>query len=136
MKTAFLFLLILIGMLPAAAAAQPSAPAAAPAGQPRQLFLVLYRPGPNWVAGRPMREQDLRAHGSYYAGLLRDGRAFAGGGYVGEDGGMAILRAADIEEARAILAADPAILNGVFVAALRQWAPRFHSSSPLMEMAR
>jgi uncharacterized protein YciI len=124
-----LFLSLLIAAVPAAA--QSPAP---PPG-PRQLFVILYRPGPAWIAGRPMREQDLRPHGAYYAGLLRDGRVFAGGGFEG-DGGMAIIRAADAAEARAILDADPAITSGVFVAELRQWRPRFFSEAPLVETAR
>lgn len=83
-----------------------------------------------------MREQDLRAHAGYHARLLSEGRGFAGGGYVGEDGGLAIVRAANLDEARAMLAADPAILNGVFIAELRQWAPRFHNERPLVEGPR
>ena len=132
MTAAFLLALLLAG-----AGAQPAAQAEpAAAAAPRQLFLFLYRPGPAWRAGRPMREQDLRAHGAYHAQLLREGRSFAGGGYVGEDGGLAIVRAANLDEARAMLAADPAILNGVFVAELRQWAPRFHGPAPLVEAPR
>jgi len=103
------------------------------AAAPRHLFLFLYRRGPTWIEGRPMRQQDLRAHAAYHAALLRDGRSFAGGGYVGEDGGLAIVRAADVAEAHAMLAADPAILNGVFAAEVRQWAPRFHGPGPLVE---
>lgn len=129
MKTVILLALLLAGA-PALAQTEPSAAA------PRQLFLFLYRPGPAWRAGRPMREQDLRAHGAYHARLLAEGRGFAGGGYVGEDGGLAIVRAAGLDEARAMLAADPAIVNGVFVAELRQWAPRFHNAQPLVEAPR
>ena len=129
---AVLLALALAGAAAAQAPAQPG-PAAA---QPRQLFLFLYRPGPAWRPGVPMRRQDLRAHGAYHARLLREGRSFAGGGYVGEDGGLAIVRAATPEEARALLAADPAIQSGVFVAELRQWAPRFHTDSPLVEAPR
>ena len=129
MKPILLLALMLAG---APALAQPEPVAAAP----RQLFLFLYRPGPAWRAGRPMREQDLRDHAAYHARLLREGRGFAGGGYVGEDGGMAIVRAASLEEARTMLAADPAIVNRVFVAELRQWAPRFHSEAPLVERPR
>ena len=132
MTAAFLLALLLAG-----AGAQPAAQAEpAAAAAPRQLFLFLYRPGPAWRAGRPMREQDLRAHGAYHAQLLREGRSFAGGGYVGEDGGLAIVRAANLDEARAMLAADPAIRTGVFVAELRQWAPRFHGPAPLVEAPR
>jgi uncharacterized protein YciI len=127
---AILLLALLLGAGPVRAQTEP-APAA-----PRQLYLFLYRPGPAWRAGEPMRRQDLRDHAAYHARLLREGRSFAGGGYVGEDGGLAIVRAATLEEARAMLAADPAIRNGVFVAELRQWAPRFHNDRPLVEGPR
>ena len=113
---------ILLLMLAFAAQAEPPAqPVQAIQPAARQLFLFIYRPGPAWVAGRPMGQQDLRAHAAYHSQLVRDGRSVAGGGFVGLDGGMAIVRAASLEEARATLAADPAILNGVFVADIRQW---------------
>lgn len=126
---------ILLLALTLACAPAPAQPEPAPA-PPRQLFLFLYSPGPAWRTGRPMREQDLRDHAAYHARLLREGRGFAGGGFVGEEGGLAIVRAASLEEARAMLAADPAIRNGVFIADLRQWAPRFHSEAPLVERPR
>ena len=118
-----------------AAAAQPAS-APAPVAEARQLFLFLFRPGPNWRPGVPMREQDLRAHGAYHARLVREGRSVAGGGFVGMDGGMAIVRATDLAEAQAMLAADPAIVNGVFAADIRHWQPRFHSPAPLVEGTR
>ena len=131
-------MLILLAL--ALAGAQPApAPTGAPAAaaeQPRQLFLILFRPGPAWRAGVPMRQQDLRDHAAYHDRLVREGRSVAGGGYVGEEGGMAIVRAANLDEARAMLAADPAIQNGVFAAELRQWRPRFHSEAPLVERPR
>ena len=84
----------------------------------------------------PMRQQDLREHAAYHDRLVREGRGFAGGGYVGMDGGMAIVRAADLAEAQAILAADPAVVNGVFAAEIRQWRPRFHTDGALVEAVR
>ncbi len=42
----------------------------------------------------------------------------------------------DLAEAQAMLAADPAIVNGVFAADIRHWVPRFHSPAPLVEGAR
>ena len=83
-----------------------------------------------------MRQQDLREHAAYHDRLVREGRGVAGGGYVGMDGGMAIIRAVNLAEAQAMLSADPAIVNGVFAADLRQWVPRFHSDAPLVERAR
>ena len=135
MKPALLLALILASAsTPSAISAQ--APAEPAATAPRPLFLFLFRPGPAWRAGVPMHQQDLRAHGAYHARLVREGRSVAGGGYVGEEGGMAIVRAASLEEAQAMLAADPAIQNGVFAAELRQWTPRFHSDTPLVEGPR
>lgn len=125
---------MMLAIMPLPLAAQPPAPGAATPA--RQLFLFLFRPGPAWQAGVPMRQQNLREHGAYHARLVNEGRSVAGGGYVGEDGGMAIVRAANRAEAEAMLAADPAIMNGVFVAELRQWQPRFHSPAPLVEGPR
>lgn len=121
----------MLGLIAFGGASAQTPPAAA-----QQLFLFLFRPGPAWIEGRPMRQQDLRAHAAYHDALVRNGRGFAGGGYVGEDGGMAIVRAGSRAEAEAMLAADPAIRNGVFTAELRQWAPRFHSQAPLIPEAR
>ena len=133
MKPRLLALAFLM-MLPAAVPVAAQAPARE-AAQARQLFLFLFSPGPNWREGVPMHRQDLREHAAYHDRLVREGRGFAGGGYVGMEGGLAIVRAADRAEAEAILAADPAILNGVFAADLREWRPRFHSDVPLVERA-
>lgn len=116
-----------LALLPVSAAAQPPATATA---QP--LYLFLYRPGPNWRAGVPMHQQDLRAHALYHRDLVRDGRSFAAGGYDGLEGGMAIVRAADAAAARAIMAADPAIVNGVFAGEIRPWTPRYFTAQPIV----
>lgn len=133
MKPAGLSLILAAALACAGSASAQTQPPPAAAAAPRQLFLFLFSPGPAWRAGVPMRQQDLRAHAEYHAALVRDDRAVAGGGYAGMDGGMAIIRAASLEEAQAMLAADPAIVNGVFTAELRQWTPRFHSDRPLVE---
>jgi uncharacterized protein len=104
-------------------------PAAAAASQ--QLFLFQYSRGPAWRDGVPMRQQGLGPHGAYMRQLQEEGRLFAGGGYSSDDGGMAIIMCADINEAREMLAADPAITSGIFVAELRQWTPRFRTDDPL-----
>jgi uncharacterized protein len=113
---------------PACAHAQ-TPPTVAPAAQ--QLFLFQYARGPAWRDGVPMREQGLGPHGAYMRQLQEQGRLFAGGGYSSDDGGMAIVMCADADEARAILAADPAITSGIFVAELKQWTPRFRTDEPL-----
>jgi uncharacterized protein YciI len=110
--------------------AQMTEPQAA-ATAPNQLYVFLYSAGPAWMAGLPMERQALGSHAGYIKGLLDEGRLVGGGRFEGLDGGMAIVRAASLEEAQATLAADPAIVSGVFVAELRAWTPRFRSPEPL-----
>lgn len=99
--------------------------------QTQRLYLFQYAPGPAWRDGVPMREQGLGPHAAYMQQLHNEGRLFAGGGYASDDGGMAIVVAPDDETARAILAADPAIIAGIFVAELRHWRVRFRNDEPL-----
>lgn len=109
-------------------AAQPTADAQpAPAAGAEPLYLLLYAPGPAWRAGVPMSGQALGPHGAYYRGLLDSGRVVAAGGYTDRDGGMAIVRATTIDDAKAMLAVDPAITAGVFVGEVRVWRTRFRA---------
>lgn len=122
-------LALALTLAPACATAQTTqAPAAQAASD---LFLFIYRPGSAWRDGVPMREQGLGPHGAYMQQLLNEGRLFAGGGFVDIDGGMAIVRAANIDEARAVLGADPAISSGIFIADIRHWRPRFRTNVAL-----
>lgn len=133
-RTMHLLMAVLIAGFPGSSlAAQATSPSAQAPAAGRKLFVFVYRPGPNWTQGLPMAKQNLRPHGAYFADLLRTGRVFAGGGFVGRDGGMAIVRAADLNEARAMLEADPAVSSGIFAADLHEWSPRFHSKDSLVE---
>jgi hypothetical protein len=80
----------------------------------QNAYLVLYRRGPAWVEGKPMREQpSLREHFAFYLDLHRQGRLIAGG--------AAVFSAAGDEEAAALIAADPAVRSGVFSHELQRW---------------
>ena len=126
MKIISVWLALMLMAMPASAPAQPAA-----APSPATFYLFVYQPGPAWRAGVPMHQQDLRDHAIYHRDLVRDGRSFAAGGYTDRDGGMAIIRATDAVAAEAMLAADPAIRNGVFVGEIRPWSPRFLAEGPL-----
>ena len=115
------FALLLSLAAPAAAQAETEKPAAtAPAAQP--LFALILAPGPAWKPGRPFAEQGLRPHFDYWMALFRAGR-IASAGPVGTDGGLVLLRAPDQAAADAILAADPAIVAGIFTGTVRPYAP-------------
>lgn len=100
-----------------------------PAVQP--VYLLTYRQGPTWVEGQPMNRQKLGPHDRYMRGLLKDGTLVAAGRFTRENGGMAVIRAANRAEAQAVLAADPAVMSGIFVGTLTSWEPSFDSRQPI-----
>jgi uncharacterized protein YciI len=130
MTPALLVAAVLLTAVPALPAATAQS-AAAEAVRPAQLFVLTYRPGPAWRAGLPMEQQALAPHGAYHKRLVAEGRSFAAGRFLTSEGGMAIIRAASLEEAQALLAADPAIQSGVFTGSIEAWKPRFLSGRPL-----
>jgi uncharacterized protein YciI len=90
----------------------------------RNTYLVVYRRGDRWDAGKPMREQPgMQEHFRYYIELHRQDRLIAGGGFTDDSGGAAVIEAADDAAAAAILAADPAVQAKVFRYELRRWKP-------------
>lgn len=113
----------------------PAAPAAAQPAAGGDLYVVLYRAGPNWQADKTMAQQ-LGPHGRYYRGLLDNGTLVAGGAMPATNGGMAIFRAASEAEARQVVAGDPAVKDGVFTAELQHWVPRFDVTGKLAPPAR
>ena len=96
----------------------------------RPTYLVVYRHGPSWLDGKPMREQQsMREHFQYYIGLHRKGLLIAGGGFTDESGGAAVFTAADDAAAANIIAADPAVKSKVFDFELRRWGRRSRSGA-------
>jgi uncharacterized protein YciI/ketosteroid isomerase-like protein len=97
-----------------------------------KTYAFVYAAGPQWIAGRPVTEQNLSAHRAYIGELHAQGRLMCGGPFLdGEGGGFAVVRAASREEAAALLADDPAIKDGVFRASERRWYPVFDETADL-----
>lgn len=107
-----------------------AAGASAPPETALQPYAITYRPGPAWRAGQPMASQGLGPHAAYIQSLEAKGRVYAAG-RVGEERGLAVIRAADLAEAQAILAADPAVTAGIFVGEVDLFAPRFGGKDPI-----
>jgi uncharacterized protein YciI len=111
---------ILLGCGLAAAAA--AGLAAAPEPEPAEpAWLVVYRPGPAWLANRPLSEQPLQEHGRYMLDLHRRGLLRLAGPFADDSGGALVFRAASDRDARAIVEADPAVVERVFAYELRPW---------------
>lgn len=104
--------------------------AAAPAAAERSLFAIVYSAGPKWKPGVLMRDQGLLEHFYYVKGLHEAGKIFSGGA-LGPDGGLILLHAHDIAEVEAIIAADPAVRDGIFLGEARAYATRFLVDYPL-----
>lgn len=95
--------------------------AQAPAPAARPTYLVVYKPGPAWKAGRPLAEQDLREHARYVLSLYTKGTLRFAGPFTDDAGGAMVVEASGEEDAAAIVAADPAVIGKVFVAERHPW---------------
>lgn len=100
-------------------AAEPEKPSAAPAQKP--VYLVVYRPGPAFIEGQPLKAQPLRPHFNYMLELYRKGTLRFAGGFADDTGGAAMFEANGDEEAAALIAVDPAVTSRVFAYELRRW---------------
>lgn len=121
MKTTISLLLavsmLAVGWFPAAAAdTEPGASA-------KVIFLVIYRPGPAWPAGKTIAELPLKEHGSYMISLYKKGAMKQAGPLTDNAGGAVVLEVSGEQEAEAIAANDPAVRAGIFVYELHPWAP-------------
>ena len=85
----------------------------------KKLFVVLWRANLGAELGPVLRE-----HLEYMIELERRGVLFASGPLSGNAGdGLSILRAATIEDARAIAERDPFVSKGLRGYDLREWTP-------------
>jgi uncharacterized protein len=83
----------------------------------KKLFVVLWRANADAELGPGLRE-----HLEYMIELERRGVLFASGPLLGKPGdGLSILRAATIEDARAIADRDPFVTKGLRGFDLREW---------------
>jgi uncharacterized protein YciI len=85
------------------------------------MYLVVYRPGPAFISGKPLAEQPLKEHGRYMLSLYEQGTLKFAGGFSDNAGGAAAFEAESDDEARAVVAADPAVTSQVFLTDLHPW---------------
>jgi ketosteroid isomerase-like protein/uncharacterized protein YciI len=98
----------------------------------QKTYALIYGPGPQWLAGRAVTEQNLQAHWAYLRDLYAQGQVALGGLFVDDaGGGFALVRSKGRGEAMALLAADPAIREGVFTGVVRRWHAAFNEAEDL-----
>ena len=97
-----------------------------------KTYAFVYAPGPQWVPGRPGTDQNLGTHRAYIADLYARGRLLFGGTFLDDaGGGFGVVRAESHDEAAAMLAADPAITEGVITGVVRRWHAVFNEMEDL-----
>jgi uncharacterized protein YciI len=79
-------------------------------------FLAIYRPPRSTFGSDATAEEErvIGEHFQYLKRLLAEGKLLIAGPCEDASMGLAIFEAADEAEARSILAADPAVVGGVF----------------------
>ena len=121
--------------LPVTSCIAPGAPVADPAPllvradtAAGEQFVVIYRPGRAGRAGRPVTEQDLRAHYFFLIALYQSGLVTLAGPFLDDTGGMLVLRARDAAEAAQTVASDPAVVGNVMRAEVRPFRAVFEAA--------
>jgi uncharacterized protein YciI len=99
----------------------PSAAAETTAATAKTTFLVIYRPGPAWAPGKPIKEQPPKEHGKYLLDLFAKGSMKFAGPFMDNAGGAVVLEAANETEATALVKSDPAVQKGIFLYELHPW---------------
>jgi uncharacterized protein YciI len=112
---------------PAPVLAAGTKPAAAPAApQPRQLFVLMHRPGLHWDRTKSFSNQPgIGDHVAYMKAFFVTGRLLAGGPFLDNSGGMMVFHVQSETAAAQIAAGDPAVQRGLLQVTVRPWLDVF-----------
>ena len=83
--------------------------------------IAYYEPGPNWIKGKPLKDQPLTAHDAYLIGMHECGKVSMGGPFHDGSGGLVIFDTDDIVDVNDVLSQDPAIVEGILIADVKRW---------------
>lgn len=86
------------------------------------LFAIVLMPGHGWQDGIPLEDQNIGAHRDYLRALAARHVVAAAGPFRSVDGGLILMRAADMSHARELMQADPGVRDGLFSATLYAWS--------------
>ena len=79
---------------------------------PSKQYVVLVKPGPKWVAGKPAEQQALANHGRYLQQQMTKGALQLAGRFLDDSGGLILYRGNEAE-VRAIAEHDPGVMDGI-----------------------
>jgi uncharacterized protein YciI len=93
-------------------------------------YVVLLKPGPKWVAGKPAGEQALANHGRYLHEQMTKGSLQLAGLFLDDSGGLVLYNARGETEVRSIAEHDPGVLDGILaVESIRPFYLAFDAAS-------
>jgi uncharacterized protein YciI len=83
-------------------------------------FILRYKPGPKWVKGKTVAEQDIGPHFGYMIEQSKKGLILAAGPAMAGDEGLYVAKGskADVDT---LIAADPGITSGIFAPDVFGW---------------
>ena len=89
----------------------------------KNTFVVLWGPGPAWVAGKTVREQPYwDEHAAFMDQLFDKGMVLLGGPFADATGSLVIWEAESEQKLADLIAHDPFVIHGIFVLkSLKQW---------------
>ncbi len=96
-----------------------------------RLFAVVLSPGPAWKRGQPFKGPGLDEHRRYWKRLHAEGRV-ASAGPLGQDTGLAVVRARDQREIDSLIASDPAVRARILRGVARPYAAELISTAVLV----
>lgn len=77
-------------------------------------FAVIYKPGSNWVAGRPFHEQErIGQHREFLNDEHSAGHVLVAGPFLDDSGGFAIFEAASADELTGMLDRDATVQHEI-----------------------
>jgi uncharacterized protein YciI len=100
---------------------------------PTVYHVLVHEAGPAWQPGVPFREQPgVDLHMGFMGTLTETGRMVLGGPFLdGADDapvGMAVIRAASMEDAERVAQEDPSLATGLIRVRVRPWLVPMRSS--------
>lgn len=100
----------------------------------RQYVLVILKTGPNKMAAGKERNEMFAGHFANINRLAKEGKLAVAGPLDGVDGwrGLYVFAVPTIEEAQALTATDPVIINGEMIAEYHKW----YGSAAMMEVSK
>lgn len=86
-----------------------------------QFYLLRYKPGANWISGKPLSEQNIGEHFNYITAQTKQGTVVAGGPNANGKEGLYIICAANKNQAESFIAKDPGVAAGIFAPVMIEW---------------